>query len=120
VNSLRMKVVGFDKLKSTLQIKFASDLADKSIEEYETHLFNVVELDESVTNNTILKALAHNGWNIALQQEIAEQTAKDNKKVSQYTGYVGQEFTYSFEELFSPDPTLPAEDQPLSTGLMII
>ena len=117
MNSLRMKVVGFDVLKSTLQIKFASDLAEKSIDEYETHLFNVVQEDGQVTNDQILKALAQNGWNIALQQEIAEQTAKDNEKVAQYKSYIGKEYNYTYSELYS---TQAAEDQPLSQGLMII
>ena len=119
MNALKMKIVGYDILKSTLQIKFASDLAEKTIDEYETHLFNVVQ-DGDVTNEQIIKALAQNGWNIALQQEIAEQTAKDNEKVSQYKKYVGQEFNYTAEELFNPQPTIPAEDQPISTGLMVI
>jgi hypothetical protein len=114
-----MKVVGFDIIKSTLEIKFASDLAEKPIDEYETHLFNVVQ-EGDVTNEEIIKALAKNGWNIALQQEIAEQTAKDNEKVIQYKSYVGQEFEYTAEELFNPQPTVPAEDQPISTGLMVI
>ena len=119
MNFLKMKVVGFDVLKSTLQIKFASDLAEKSIDEYDTHLFNVVE-ENKVSNDEIIRALAQNGWNIALQQEIAEQTAKDNQKVDQYKSYVGLQFEYNFEELFNSQPTIPAEDQPLSTGLMII
>lgn len=119
VNSLRMKVVGFDVIKSSLEIKFASDLAEKPIEEYETHLFNVVQENE-VTDEDILKALAQNGWNIALQQEIAEQTAKDNKKVAQYKNYVGKEFSYTTEELFAPQACQAAEDQPLSQGLMVI
>jgi DNA-binding PucR family transcriptional regulator len=114
-----MKVVGFDIIKSTLEIKFASDLAEKPIEQYETHLFNVVQNGE-VTNEEIIKELAKNGWNIALQQEIAEQIAKDNEKVSQYKSYVNQEFEYTAEELFNPQSTIPAEDQPISTGLMVI
>jgi hypothetical protein len=119
MNFLKMKVVGFDDLKGTLQIKFASDLAEKPIDEYETHLFNVVQESE-VSNEDIVKALAQNGWNIALQQEIAEENAKDNQKIAQYKNYVGLEFEYNFEELFNSQPTIPAEEQPLSTGLMII
>ena len=114
-----MKIVGFDVIKSTLQIKFASNLAEKPIDEYEAHLFNVIQ-DGDVTNEEIIKALAQNGWNIALQQELAEQIAKDNQKVSQYKSYIGQEFEYTAEELFNPQPTVPAEDQPISTGLMVI
>lgn len=119
MDSLKIKIVGYDVIKSSLQIKFASNLAEKPIDEYETHLFNVVQ-DGEVTNDEIIKALAQNGWNIALQQEIAEQTAKDNEKVSQYKSYVGQKFEYTYEELFIPQPTIPAKEQPISTGLMII
>jgi hypothetical protein len=120
MDSLKMKVVGFDTIKSTLQIKFCSNLSEKSIDEYETHLFNVVQENESVTNEDIIKALAKNGWNIALQQEIAEQIAKDNEKITQYKSYVGEEFEYTANELFNAQPTDPAKDQPLSQGLMII
>jgi hypothetical protein len=120
MNSLKMKVVGFDIIKSTLQIKFASDLAEKPIDEYETHLFSVVQEDNAVTDEQILQALAQNGWNIALQQEIAEQTAKDNQKVDQYKSYVGKEFSYTAEELFAPQACQAAEEQPLSQGLMVI
>ena len=120
MNSIRMKVVGFDVIKSTLQIKFASDLAEKPIDDYEAHLFNVVQENNEVTDNQILKALAQNGWNIALQQEIAEQIAKDNEKISQYKTYVGKEFNFTAGDLFAPGPTIPAEDQPLSEGLMVI
>ena len=119
MNSLRMKVVGFDVVKSTLQIKFASDLAEKPIDEYETHLFNVVQ-EGAVTNEDIIKALAQNGWNIALQQEVAEQIGKDNQKVNQYKSYIGKEFEYTADELFNLQPTMAAEDQPLSQGLMVI
>lgn len=115
-----MKIVGFDTIKSTIKIKFASDLAEKSIDEYDWHEFNIVELNENVTENEILKALAQNGWNIALQQEIAEQTAKNSKKVAYYKSLEGTNFKYSAEELFASEVCQAAEDQPLSTGLMVI
>ena len=120
MNSLIMKVVGFDVIKSTLQIKFASDLAEKPIEEYETHLFNVVQENNQVTDSEILKALAQNGWNIALQQEIAEHIAKDNEKVNQYKSYVGQEILFTQEELFAPEAAVASENQPITQGLMVI
>lgn len=115
-----MKIVGFDTIKSTLKIKFASDLAEKSIDEYDWHEFNVIELNEDVTEKQVLKALAQNGWNIALQQEIAEQTAKNSKKVAYYKSLENTNFKYSAEELFEPEACQAAEDQPLSQGLMVI
>ena len=115
-----MKIVGFDELKSTISIKFASDLAEKPIDDYEAHLFNVVELDRDVDDIVILKALANAGQDIALQQEIAEQTAKDSKMVAKYKGYVGKELVFTANELFNIGPSIPAEDQPISVGLMVI
>ena len=115
-----MKFVGFNIIKSTIQIKFASDLAEKSIDEYDYHEFNVVELHDNVQIDEILKSLALAGWNIALQQEIAEQTAKNNEKVNLYKSFINQEFTFSEESLFAPPECKVSEKQPLSTGLMVI
>lgn len=120
MNSLHIKVVDYDVIKSTLYIKFASDLAERPIDEYEAHMFNVVEESESTSDAEILKSLAQAGWNIALQQEIAEQIAKNSIKVAKYKSYVGQELLYTQEELFSPVCNVAAEDQPISVGLMVI
>jgi hypothetical protein len=117
MNSLKMKIVGFDENKSTLLVKFASDLAEKPIEDYDFHYFNVVENDDGVVLDDILKALAQNGWNIALQQEIAEQTSKDNEKVQLYKALVDKEFDFTADDLFA---TPAAEEQPITEGLMVI
>ena len=119
MNSLKMKIVGFDTLKGAVQIKFASDLADKAIDEYPSYDFNVVENDDSVILDDVLKALAQNGWSIALQQEIAETISKDNKKIELYKTVIGQEFVFT-EDIFMPTTCPTAENQPLSTGLVII
>jgi hypothetical protein len=120
MKSLKMKIVDFDAINSTLYIKFASDLAEKPIDKYEAHKFNVMEQGDDVELRDIVKALAQNGWNIALQQELAEQNAKDNEKVQKYKSLVNEEFDYLAEELFFSEPTVPAKDQPLSEGLMVI
>jgi len=117
MNSIKMKIVGFDRLKSAVQIKFCSDLAEKNIEEYPTYDFNVVETDNSVTQKQVLKALASTGWNIALQQEIAEQIAKNSKKVAEYESLISQEFLFSEDDLYAIEAS---EEQPTTEGLMII
>ena len=117
MQQLKMKIVGFDKLKSTLQIKFSSENAEKDIEEYPYHEFNVVEMHENITQEEVLKALALNGWNIALQQDIAEETARNSQKVAEYQSLIGEEFTYTDEDLFA---VVPSERQPETENLMVI
>lgn len=115
-----MKVVGFDVLNGSLWIKFAGDTAEKSIDDYPAHQFNVVEEHENVTLNEVLKALAQTGWNIAFQQEVAEQTAKDNYKVEMYQSLVGSAYVFTGDELFSTPQACPSENQPTTKGLMVI
>jgi hypothetical protein len=120
MQSLQMKVVGFDVLNGTILIKFAGDTAEKSIDEYPSHQFNVVEDNKNVTLDEVLKALAQTGWNIAFQQEVAEQTAKDNEKVALYKSLIGSAYVFTGEELFSTPQACPSENQPSTKGLMVI
>ena len=117
MNYLRMKVVGFDVQKGAIQLKFASDLAEKSIDEYPSYDFNIVEMDVDVSLDDILKALAQNGWNIAFQQEVAETSAKDNEKIKQYQQIIDEQFEFSYDDLYA---TPAAEEQPFTEGLMVI
>jgi len=117
MNYLKMKVVGFDNLKGAIQLKFSSDLAEKNIDEYPSYDFNIVEMNDEVVLDDILKALAQNGWNIAFQQEVAEQTAKDNQKIKQYQSIINEEFKFSYDDLYA---TPAAEEQPMTEGLMVI
>jgi hypothetical protein len=120
MNALKMKIVAFDAISGTLQIKFAADTAFKSIDEYPTHDFNVKIENDTVTIDDILKALAQTGWAAAFQQEVAEQTAKDNEAVKMYTNLVGKEFDFTSEALFALPPTCPSEKQPTVSGAVII
>lgn len=120
MQSLKMKIDGFDVLNGTILIKFAGDTAEKPIDEYPSHKFNVVEDNENVTLNAVLKALAQTGWNIAFQQEVAEQTAKNNEKVAIYQALIGSSYEYSGEELFAPEACVAEDNQPSTQGLMVI
>jgi hypothetical protein len=117
MQSLKMKIVEFNPLNGILSIKFASDNAEKKIEEYPSHQFNVVEMHENVKLDEILKALAQNGWNIAFQQEAAEEIVRNNVKINIYKNLVGNEFSYTQQELFSQEAS---ENQPNTDGLMIV
>lgn len=117
MQSLKMKIVGFNTLDGTLHIKFAGDTAEKSIDDYPTHNFNVQTANDNVTLDDVLKALAQTGWQAALQQEIAEQTAKDNEAIAIYNSLVGNEFVFTGDELFAQEAS---ENQPTTQGLMII
>jgi hypothetical protein len=120
MQSLQMKIAGFDVLTGALLIKFAADTSEKPIDDYPAHQFNVVENNETVTLDEVLKALAQTGWDIAFQQEVAEQTAKNNEKVAIYKSLIGSSYTYTGEELFAPPQSCPSENQPSTQGLMVI
>jgi hypothetical protein len=120
MQSLQMKIAGFDVLNGTILIKFAADTAEKLIDDYPSHQFNVVEENENVKLEEVLKALAQTGWNIAFQQEVAEQTAKDNEKIALYQSLIGSFYVYTGEELFAPPKSCPSENQPSTQGLMVI
>lgn len=120
MDSVKMKLVGFDPVNSTLQIKFAGDNAEKQIDEYEAHNFSVLEMHDNVSISDIMIALAQNGYQIALQQELAETIARNDSKVALYKSLIGTEMVYSANELFPEVSCKPAEHQPLSTGLQVI
>ena len=114
-----MKVVGYNDVNGTVELKFASDLSERSIDDYTAHSFTV--LDENGTGLPgVLKALAQNGWNIALQQEIVDANIKNNTRVNEYKAIIGEEFTFDQEFLFAPPPNQAAENQPHSQGSMVI
>ena len=115
-----MKIVDFDKLNGTLHIKFASENSKADIDSYPSHMFNVLEMSDSIDTSEILKALAVAGWNIAVQQEVAEEISSNSKKIDTYAKLVGLSVEYSDEELFSPEPTVASENQPSTAGLMVI
>jgi|694.fasta_scaffold135611_4 hypothetical protein len=117
MQTLKMKIVGFDRLNSTLQIKFCFESAKKDIDKYEAHNFNVIELREDITLDDILKALAKNGWNIAFQQSAAEDIAEDNDKVTKFESLISKEFSYSEQDLFAIQAS---DEQPPVEGLMVI
>ena len=114
-----MKIVGYDNLSGALQIKFAGDTAEKTIDEYPAHDFSVLEMHENVSISEILVALAQNGFQIALQQELAEEISRNNSKTETYKSLINNEFEFSPESLF-PQPEYPAPNQPISTGLMVV
>jgi hypothetical protein len=114
-----MKIAGFNTLNSTLVVKFCSDLAEKPIDDYPEHEINVVELDDGVTLDQILAAIAQSGWTIAMQQEVAEQTAKNSEKVAIFKSLIDSQYMFTEDELY-PKSCGVAENQPKSTGLMEI
>ncbi len=115
-----MKIVNFDPISAAMSIKFAADTAEKNIDDYPAHNFNIVEMHDKVKMEDILKALAQNGWNIAFQQEATEEIARNNIKIGAYKNLVGNKFTYTQEELFAPEACVAADNQPTTKGLMVI
>ena len=120
MQAMQMKIVHFDALSGAISIKFAGDKAEKPIDEYPAHEFNIVETHNNVKVEDILKALAQNGWNIAFQQEASEEIARNDVKIGVYKNLVGNKFSYTQEELFAPEACIAEDNQPATQGLIII
>jgi hypothetical protein len=115
---VKMKIVSFDELTGAFHIKFASDESEKEIDEYPAHLFSVLELRENISINEILTALAQEGHKVLIQQNLAEEIARNNSKTEQYKMLVGTDIEYNVDTLFNQE--FPSPNQPISTGLMVI
>lgn len=118
MNKLNMKIVSFDKLTGTIEACFASDRAERPIEEYPRHPIQVVDEDGGSDLADVMKAIAQTGWQIAVQQQAAEDQAKNDTRMGQYAALVGQEFGYAAEDLFAAPKCCAADNQPTTEGLI--
>ena len=115
---LKMKVASFTPASGDLVIHFASDTAERPIDDYPAYPLQVIT-DGDMPISDVLRAVAATGWGIAEQQEAAEQAARDNDKVAEYMELVGKEFSFDPAELFPPPPpTCAAANQPSTDGLI--
>ena len=115
-----MKIVDVNYLTGVLKIKFASDTAQKPIDDYPEHEIQVLELDDMVTVDVAMNAIAQTGWNIALQQENQENIIKNNSRLKEYADLVSKVQTFSFSDLNGFSEGTASDIQPSIQGLMIV
>jgi hypothetical protein len=102
MNSVKMKVVGWDEENLTLIVKFAADDSASSIDEVTSLAYQPLTMFPGVDNTeSLIKKLAVSGIGICNMQKIKDQAKQNTAKIEEMKNLVGQTFEYTVEELLS-------------------
>jgi len=101
MNTVNMKIVGFDEESKSLLVSFASDeTASSNPEDYPAYAYqpsamwpDVVDVEE------IKRRIAYSGIHLAKQQAIKERFESNIEAIDALRNLVGDESTHSVEEL---------------------
>lgn len=106
MNTLKMKITGYDEESNSLLVAFASDdttSQDPSV--YQSYAYQPLTMWPDVTDIDILKKnIAVSGMWQAEQQAKKEAFISDPSKIDAFKALVGQEIEYSISELLPPAP----------------
>jgi hypothetical protein len=103
MNSVKMKVVGWDEETLSLIIKFAADDSSSNIDDVNALAYQPFSMFPDSSNNTetLVKKIAVSGISICNMQKIIDQAKQNTAKIEEMKNLVGQTFEYSVEELLS-------------------
>jgi hypothetical protein len=101
MNTLKMKIHGFDESNYSLIISYASDETQSSDpDSYESYAYQPMSMWPDITDvEEIKKRLAHTGIYMAEQQKIKEQFIADEARINALKALVGTVFEYSIADL---------------------
>jgi hypothetical protein len=104
MQTLYMKVNGFDEQSNSLLVSFASDTTNsQNPEDYPSYAFQPLNMWPDVSDPVeIKKRIAVAGIYHAEQQEREEKFVADPAKVAEYQAMVGQEHSYPIDILIPP------------------
>lgn len=117
MQTLKMKIQGFDEQSSSLLVSFASDTTQsQNPDDYPAYAYQPVNMWPDITDPAeIKKRIAISGIYHAEQQERHESFVANSVAREQYMMMVGQESSYSVSEL-----TQPAEPQPSPESILVV
>lgn len=95
---IKLKIIGYDDETESLLIKFACDLSDKSIDEYEAYAFQPKSYSE-FDPQKILEWIAKSGIYNVSEQIKSEKWEKSNDSIEVLKSLEGQEFEYDVDYL---------------------
>jgi hypothetical protein len=101
MNTLKMKIVGFDEDSKSLLVSFASDQnASSNPEDYPAYAYQPSTMWPGVTDTEEIKfRLAYAGMYMAEQQAIKERLDADDDAINTLRSLVGSESVYVVNEL---------------------
>lgn len=117
MQTLKMKIQGFDEQSNSLLVSFASDTTQsQNPDDYPAYAYQPVNMWPDITDPAeIKKRIALSGVYHAEQQERHEKFAANLIARQDYRNMVGQEISYSVNEL-----TQPAEPQPSPESTLVV
>jgi hypothetical protein len=109
MNSVNMKIVGYDEDSQSLLVSFASDVTrSQDPEQYPALAFQPITMWPDVTDMVeIKKRIAIAGMHHVERQKSKENFLSDPNRVAALKSLVGQSFTYPVADLIpsQTDPT---------------
>jgi len=101
MNSVHMKIVGYDEDSQSLLVSFASDVTrSQDPEQYPALAFQPITMWPDVTDMVeIKKRIAIAGMHHVERQKSKENFFSDPNKVASLKSLVGQSFTYQVSDL---------------------
>jgi len=108
MQTLYMKINGFDEISNSLLVSFASDTTNsQDPADYPSYAFQPLNMWPDVSDLTeIKKRIAVAGMYHAEQQEREENFVADPARVAEYQAMVGQESSYPVENLTPTDDSV--------------
>ena len=119
MNTLKMKITGFDENSNSIMVAFASDETAKTApEEYPSYAFQPYAMFPDAKNiDEIVKKIAYSGIYTAQAQARDETVNSDPAKVGELRNLVGQSFEFSVADLQMP--TILADSTDPATGAYV-
>jgi hypothetical protein len=98
--SIKMKIVNYDPSTSSLIVTFASEKAQKSIDDYNAYAYQPTMFDTQDPEK-VIEHIARAGIHIVKQQDKEEEFKNNTVLNSVYKSLVGKEFEYDISDLIA-------------------
>ena len=103
MQTLKMKIVGYDDASHSLIVSFASDeTASQDPSVYPSYAYQPMTMWPDITDaEELIKRIGQAGVHMAEQQKVKEAFAQNQQLVDNLKAFVGQEKTYSVADLLA-------------------
>jgi hypothetical protein len=101
MQTLKMKIVGYDEESHSLIVSYASDeTASSDPSAYTAYAYQPMTMWPDITDaEELIKRIGHAGIHMAEQQKIKESFVQNQQLINSLKSFVGQEKTYAVEDL---------------------
>ena len=101
MQTLKMKIVGYEEESHSLIVSFASDeTASPDPASYPSYAYQPMNMWPDITDaNELIRRIGQSGMHMADQQRIKEQFVGNETLINNLKSFVGQELSYSVTDL---------------------